>query len=91
MKTLTKIEAVLTALAIVVVVSEVRVGAWLKSMSIADPGREDSWQRRLGPVGDILWYIAVFPWAIFTVIYLLVSFLHLSAWIFRKLTDEGRT
>ena len=91
MKTLTKIEAVLTLLAIVVVVSEVRVALWLKSMSISDPVREQLWQRRLGPAGDILWYITVFPWMIFTAFYLLVSFLHLSAWIFRKVTDEERT
>jgi len=89
-KTLTKIEVVLTISAFLAVVVVMRAGAWLRAMSISDPVREDLWQRRLGPAADILWYVALFPWVIFTVIYLLVGFLHLSAWIFRKLTGEGR-
>jgi len=81
-KTLTKIEAALTILFLTVVIAGIRASVWLKSMPESDPARQH-WERILLPVGDTVWLVTFFPWAAFTVFYLLLAFMHLAAWFFR--------
>ena len=83
MKTLTKIEAVLTILLVVTVLAMVQVAAWMHSMRESDPVRQ-LWDPRFSLIFDLLWYIVGGSWAIFTVFYLIVLFLHLGAWIFGR-------
>ena len=90
MKTLTKIEIVLTVLLLIVGVAMARSAAWLNAMHFSDPAREHLLQARISPVADIAWYVTFFPWLIFTPIYLIVLFIHCGAWIFGKFSDRDK-
>jgi len=89
-KKLTVIEIVLTALFVGTLVAEVRTAAWLRSMAECDPVRQ-LWEARLASFGDILWFCTLIPWVAFTVIYLIVAFLQVSAWTLRKLGRKDAT
>lgn len=85
-----KIEAFLTALAVVFVWGLTRVGVRVKSMPESDPVRQ-LWESRLALPCEILWYGILFPWLAFSVFFLILAFVHFAAWTLHKLTDEGRT
>jgi hypothetical protein len=87
MKKVTEIQMLLTLLAITVVLVTLQVGSWLASMPESDPVRQ-SWQSRLDLPGNILWYGVLFPWLMFSVLFFILAFLHMSAWILRRLSGE---
>ena len=87
MKKITIIEAVLTILLLSSFVGLAKMASLIRSMPESAPAHH-IWQSRLALFDNVWTYVLFFPWIAFTVIFLIFSFIHLGAWIFRKLTPE---
>jgi hypothetical protein len=71
MKTLTKIQIILTVLLVVAFVVGMRMAAWLHSMAYDDPVRQE-WQPKLDRIGSILWFGTFVPWLVFTIYHVFI-------------------
>lgn len=89
MKILTTIEVSLTLLVMAFFVAIARISAWLMKMEISDATRAHLLTSQLDPVAHVFCDIIWFSWLIFTPFYLLLLFIHLGAWLFRRLTGES--
>jgi hypothetical protein len=87
-KKLTIIEVLLTVIFLGVFTAGAQVAMWLKSMPESDPLRQ-LWEPRFRSYGDIPWVLVFVPWAVFTVIYLIVAFVRFGEWAFRKLGNHA--
>ena len=79
MKLLTKIEIILTVFLVLTYVAESHLQVWLHAMFYSDPPREYLLQSQFKLITDVAWFASLFPWAIYTLIYVLVLFTHLKA------------
>jgi hypothetical protein len=70
-KTLTKIQIVLTVLVGVALIAGMKMASWLHSMAFTDPVRQQ-WQPRLDSIGSVIWFSTFIPWLLFTVFHLIV-------------------
>ena len=86
-KKLTKIEVLLTVVFLLTGIVIFKTAFWLKSMPESDPVRQ-MWKPRLDALADPILIVTFSIWAAFTVFYSILLFIHLSAWLFRKLTAE---
>lgn len=71
MKTLTKIQIILTVLVVVAFVASMKMALWLHSMAYADPVRQE-WQPKLHLIGSIVWFGTIIPWILFTIFHVIV-------------------
>lgn len=83
------IEAVLTIFLLSSFAMAAKMMAFIHSLPESTPARH-VWETRFTFFSDIVMYLLFFPWIIFTVFFLIISFVHLGAWIFRKLTPEDK-
>lgn len=88
MKTLTMIEVVLTTLLVISFVAVARMAAWMMRMQLSDPAKAHLLMPRINPIVVILGDVIFFSWLIFTAFYLILLFVHLGAWFFRKVTGD---
>lgn len=87
MKKIAIIEAALTIVLLSSFVGLAKMASWIRSIPESAPAHH-VWQSRLALFDNVWTYVLFFPWIIFTVLFLIASFVHLGAWIFRKLTPE---
>jgi hypothetical protein len=85
MKKIVIIEAVLTILLLGSFVISAKMTSLVYTMPESSPAHH-VWQSHFEFFADIVTYVLYFPWIAFTVIFIIFSFVHLGAWIFRKLT-----
>ena len=88
MKKLTKIEILLTLLFMIVGIVILDIAFWVNSMPKSDPVCQ-MWKLRLDTWADPILIVTFSIWAAFSVFYSILLFIHLSAWILRKLTPEN--
>jgi hypothetical protein len=79
---LARVQIILTAAVVLVVAADFKIVMWLRSMSYADPVRQE-WQTRLNAIGGILLYGSVIPWLLF-------SAYHVIA-VLRRRLDKAET
>lgn len=70
-KTLSKIQIVLTVLVGIAFIVDLRMAFWLHSMAYADPVRQE-WQPKLDAIGSIVWFGPVGLWLAFTLFHSVV-------------------
>jgi hypothetical protein len=90
MKKLTVIEGFLTIIFVIVNVTIFAVAGERTKMRFSDPVHEPLLQSRMDSVLDLVLQVTFFLWISFTVIYLIILFIYMGAWIFRKLTGEDK-
>jgi hypothetical protein len=84
MKTLWKIQIILTVLFVVAIVADIGVVLWLRSMAYVDPVRRE-WEPRLSLICDIIWSGTLVPWLLFTGFHMLFLILRkLEAWSYHE-------
>jgi hypothetical protein len=90
MKKLTIIEVFLTIIFVIVNVTILAAAGRLIKMRASDPVHEHLLQSRMDSVLNPVFQVTFCLWIFFTVIYLIILFIYLGAWIFRKLTGEDK-
>jgi len=68
MTRLAKIQVVLTVLAGIAFVADMRMALWLHSMAYANPVRR-LWQPRLEVVSSFVWESTLIPWLLFSILH----------------------
>lgn len=90
MKTLTKIEAVLTFLFVVSLWVMAKMAFWAQFVPDSDT-TANLREHRFHLIATILEFAIYWPWIIFTVFYSLILFIYLSSWIIYKMTGDDKT